>query len=182
MREQWVGYGYDAEAFDAALAGDSEAAITPDSSDGDGDIRTGPALSAAQVQDMIDALRAAGMPQDKIDEALAADGHEVAPDTRTDEEREFDASLGGRAAEAYKIDYLHRIPAGMTPTALAEANAAATVLYSVPQAGTNQALTPTILDLTVDLTSDPELLVNGQTIKVISASPSRVTVELPDKG
>jgi hypothetical protein len=131
MREQWVGYGYNADAFDAALAGDPEPAVTPDPEDGgDVPISTGPALSAAQVQDMIDALRAAGMPQDKIDEALAADGYKLEPDTRTDEEREFDASLGGRAPEGYKIDYLHRIPDGMTPTALSEANAAATAWLS----------------------------------------------------
>lgn len=66
---------------------------------------------------MADELIKAGVPADRVAEAMQADGHDVtaeALDSRTEDQREFDAFLGPAPTAAdYRIDYMGRIPAGV---------------------------------------------------------------------
>lgn len=130
LREHWVSVGLDVATFDAAASGVPQEPQEPpqgvaspavDQSEPAGD------LSPQQIQEMADALLAAGVPKEEVEAALKADGLSfAAADTRTDEQREYDAGFGAGAPQDYKISYVGRAPADLGPDGLAALNEAAT--------------------------------------------------------
>jgi len=89
-------------------------------------------LTFAQSQEMAAELIKAGMSPERVQAALQGEaearGEVFAPptDDRTPEQKEFDASFGAPPPNAYRIDYMGRLPAGTPSDELAEFNAVAT--------------------------------------------------------
>jgi len=126
MREQWTSLGLDPAAFEQALQGGglNDAPVAPNSDEARAvaDLKT-PGLSPDQAADMAAELLKHGVPREAVEAALAADGYQLAPDTRTDEEIELERALGGGKPTDYRIDFMGRVPAGMDAAGIADANA-----------------------------------------------------------
>jgi len=93
-------------------------------------VHGGPSLPFTQDQarEMADALvHHGGATREQADAALRADGFEpAAPDTRTDEQREFDAMFPPAKPEDFKVNYTGRVPTGVEPETVAEFHREAT--------------------------------------------------------
>jgi hypothetical protein len=85
-------------------------------------IATGPTVTQSQAAEMAQSLLAAGVSPEAVEAALKADGLEpLAPDTRTDEQKEFDAAFAPPASPSdYSVNYRDLIPADTDPATLSE--------------------------------------------------------------
>lgn len=115
MRAAWQAQGLDMARFDAALAGTHPNAPPPAADPGVA-MNTGAekhaSLSASEARQMADALLAAGVSPEAVDAALKADGFEESPeDTRTDDEKAWDAVFAGAKPEDFRINYHGLVPA-----------------------------------------------------------------------
>lgn len=113
-RDHWVSLGLDVAKFDNAMAPESLTGAPAPAGEVQDD-RAGieimgadktPPLGRVQAQEMAQALRDAGMPEDRVNAALAEHGYEpLAPDTRTEEEQEFDRAFPTVAPTDYRPNY-----------------------------------------------------------------------------
>ncbi len=114
-REHWTGLGHDAFAFDAAATGAPLAASMGGGAqrpDDDaiqvvGASKT-PPVTTEQAAAMANALRASGVPEERIQAALEADGIKIEPDTRSDARRELDRAFPMPAPNEYAPTYRGR--------------------------------------------------------------------------
>jgi hypothetical protein len=152
LREQWVAAGLDAAAFDTAATTDARAPAPTDPSKPEPPKVTTSGLSQDQAQEFAEALRASGIPEDKIAEALKADGFDVLePDTRSDEEKEFDQTFGGAEPHEFQIDYVGRVDANADPVEAVKFNTEATTWLS--EAGFPANIGPGVIERTMDVNS-----------------------------
>ncbi len=133
MREAWVRQGLDADAFDIAAglkqppaptappATPSETGAEP--SEAPPLVQVG-SWTPDQVRAMAQDLINAGVPQERVAEALERDGikADFTPDTRTDAEREYDALYPPVTPDAYKPNLMGLLPEGTTAQTVAEFN------------------------------------------------------------
>ncbi len=150
MREQWVSFGLDPAKFDLAAAGGDPTVQADPSSAVEvlADLKI-PNLSPAQAHEMVEALLKAGVPQAEVDAALREDGYEpAAVDARTDDQKEFDAAMGGATPDAYRIDYMGRVPGSTDAAGLAEFHAAATNWLAA--LGFPEQIGPAVIERAVD--------------------------------
>lgn len=148
MRDAWITAGHDAAKFDEALAGGPAPAGDEPPIDTISDLKTA-TLSEGQAQELADALRAAGVPDDQIAAAMEADGFkQPEPDTRTDDEKTFDEAFGGAKPADYKIDFVGRID-GADVSTMAAFNTEATTWLSA--AGFPPTIGPSVVERAMDV-------------------------------
>ncbi len=113
-RDYWISIGLDPAKFDSAMvpAPEGVPASAPAAvQDAREEIEVMgaakiPGMTQEQALEAAEALRAAGVPEDQIQAALAADGFTpLAPDTRTDDQREFDQAFPRPAPSDYHVNY-----------------------------------------------------------------------------
>jgi hypothetical protein len=134
MREAWIFAGHAAERFDQAASGQEiDPVDRPDDVDpSDLASPNSPSLTPAQAEEMAAALRSAGMDPAAIAKALKDDGFdaEPAPDTRTDDQKDYDRAFPAPSPHDYRVHYMGLTPAGTDASAIAELNATATTWAS----------------------------------------------------
>lgn len=111
-----------------------------------------PNFSEQQLQEMAAEMIKHGMPRDQVEAALKGEGIEPqskAPDTRTDEEKEFDAFFAPPASpEGYKINYVNRLPEAVDSPALVEFNRDATAWLSAMRFP--ETIGPSVIEQAID--------------------------------
>lgn len=138
MRERWISLGLDVERFDRAAIADAVPTPPPQPSGNEGEpveyVETGgmPRFSDEQAANMADALSRAGVPADKIEAALKADGYDVGISDASDEQTAHDAEWGfdrNYQPSDYKISYgdaLRRAGSEVDPASLSALNTSLT--------------------------------------------------------
>jgi len=129
-RESWIKLGHSPEAFDAAMAG-----TPPDparSRDAGGRFaKTAndapkPQLITDQARQMVEKLRSVGVSEEKISEALKADGLDLSGG-KTPEQAELDRAFDiEHAPTDFRIDYIPHGGRDLPPEQLASFNSSAT--------------------------------------------------------
>ena len=84
-----------------------------------------PSLSPDQVKATVATLRAAGVPEERIEAALASDGYREVDDPRSEDQREYDEAFPAVSADQYRPDYTGKVPADASPNWITETHAQA---------------------------------------------------------
>ena len=130
MREQWVSAGYDPVLFDQAAGTTPNTptqapAAVQDAREGVevmGAAKT-PSWTRGQALEAAEALRAAGVPEDRIQAGLKESGFEpLAPDTRTEDEKDWDRAWPAPSPSDYNVNYRECWPDQQDVGTLAAAN------------------------------------------------------------
>jgi hypothetical protein len=162
-RAHWVSMGYSAEAFDQAASGAPVGADAPFDAPPVqvlSDLKA-PVIDQGQAHDLAATLIAAGVPEAEVQAALAADGFAPAlEDTRTDDQKEFDAAFGGAKPSEYRVDYMGRIPADMDPAELAAFDTVSTTWAS--EVGFPADLGAAVLERAMDVGQSTRRMANAE--------------------